>query len=832
MPDSAETAARPPFIFKAKEHIDRTGKGAYEARLLARGDRTEVIQTVLPAEATFYLDSSEEWQGFEFVYIIDGELSYLGSDPAMTLGPGDYVARQEVRERSWFKAVTNVTLLSMSSRPAFSVMKEEAEEFYQLARQIEADEYMDGHCKRLEKLALLTGKKLDLTGEQLGNLSDAAFFHDLGKSKVPRKILQKPGQLTEGEWSVMKRHTVWGREMLEQKESLGEAAKIVEQTHERVDGSGYPRGLRGDEIAIEAKIITVVDAYDAMTTDRPYQKALAKEDAIRELKRGSGSQFDRRVVEAFLQVMDEDDSFDMYRNMWFDEDVARLKQREAFLEIVEEVLSGKNLRQILNSVVQAITANTPFQRAALALYDRPIQPQSVDRGEIVHTASAGLSPEEEAELESNPLSPPERKKIFQEEFKISRSYYISNDKVPWRERSGQIKSRARSHPEDTWHPDDYLFIPMYVGDRVVGIVSVDDPADRKAPTTETLEPIEMFANLAALAIEKAQHIQELSEFHKRLEGIYELSKRFTEVDDVNDVIEQSIEIIHENFPYDYISILLVEEGELLLKAQRGDDVCPLEVGGAMPRERGVTTWVAKHKEPALIPDVGQDPRYIGSVDLMGSELAVPIGLSEEVLGVFNIESHSKSAYDEEDVRLLRALADQVAVALSSLRRQHRLQELATHDPLTHVYNRHYFSELIEREKARASRSGHAISLVLIDFDDFHTINDRYGHLEGDRVLREATALFRSSVREEDAVIRYGGDEFLIVMPGTPYRKAERLSDRLRQRLGEEDFGLPVRLSISTGVSTWQPEGEQDFEQVLEEADQWMYRRYKRQEAKQ
>jgi HD-GYP domain-containing protein (c-di-GMP phosphodiesterase class II) len=295
------------FVFRRDEFRERVSKGNVETRLLAHADGVEVVRQYLPQDATFYLDSSQEWPGFEFLYLLEGKLHYLGSTPPTPIEPGDYISRYQVPKRSWFEVKEDAVVLYISSQPSFHLMREDIEEFLQLACRLEADEYLDGHCERLEKMAKRVGYRLGLTGEQIYNLSYAAFFHDLGKARIPKELLQKPGKLTEEEWEVMKKHTLWGREMLEEKEFLKEAARIVEQTHERVDGQGYPKGLKGDEISLEAKIIAVVDAYDAMTTDRPYRKALPTEEAIRELRKHTGSQFDERVVRAFIKVIEEQD---------------------------------------------------------------------------------------------------------------------------------------------------------------------------------------------------------------------------------------------------------------------------------------------------------------------------------------------------------------------------------------------------------------------------------------------------------------------------------------------------------------------------------------------
>lgn len=175
-----------------------------------------------------------------------------------------------------------------------------------LAKTIELkDGYTEGHCERLAEIALAIVKQLGLTEERLEQLRYGALLHDVGKLRIADDILGKPGRLTPLEWAEMRKHPTIGKEIVEKIDSLGSVERIVEEHHERVDGKGYPKGLKGDEILLEARILAVVDAYDAMRSDRPYRQALSKEEAIRELRENAGSQFDPLVVKVFLEILDE-----------------------------------------------------------------------------------------------------------------------------------------------------------------------------------------------------------------------------------------------------------------------------------------------------------------------------------------------------------------------------------------------------------------------------------------------------------------------------------------------------------------------------------------------
>ncbi|MDR7439432.1 MAG: GAF domain-containing protein [Armatimonadota bacterium] len=175
------------------------------------------------------------------------------------------------------------------------------------ARALELRERETGaHTQRVADLTVRVARKLGVPEEQLVHIRRGALLHDIGKIAIPDHILLKPGPLTEEEWAMMRRHPEYARELLWPIESLRAALDIPYCHHERWDGSGYPRGLAGEEIPLAARIFAAVDVYDALTSDRPYRKAWSHEQALDYLRNGAGREFDPRVVEAFLQVLEEE----------------------------------------------------------------------------------------------------------------------------------------------------------------------------------------------------------------------------------------------------------------------------------------------------------------------------------------------------------------------------------------------------------------------------------------------------------------------------------------------------------------------------------------------
>jgi diguanylate cyclase (GGDEF)-like protein len=164
----------------------------------------------------------------------------------------------------------------------------------------ERDAELRGHLNGVANLARAVGRRLELPAHELHDLGLAAELHDVGKLAIPDAILSNPDALNEDEWQFIHRHTLVGERILSSAPSLARIGRIVRSTHERLDGLGYPDGLGGDEIPLLSRIVSACDAFFAMTEDRPYRRAMTSEDAIAELRRCAGAQFDPVVVEALI----------------------------------------------------------------------------------------------------------------------------------------------------------------------------------------------------------------------------------------------------------------------------------------------------------------------------------------------------------------------------------------------------------------------------------------------------------------------------------------------------------------------------------------------------
>lgn len=284
--------------FLEKVMLDST-----EFNLLSRGDGVEIFTQTIEADRMFYLYPGDNQDTLEFYFIVSGELICEQFDKIKKLGPEDYFSAKGLKDTMHFHTLSKVTLLSIVTEQTFVHISKQVSSLFDIAKKVELkDRYTYMHSNRVARYSVKIAKQLKLNKTQLENLTIAASLHDIGKINVPEEILNKPGRLTDEEFAIIKKHPSDGAEMIKGT-YYEEIYPIIEQHHERMNGTGYPNGLRGEEISLEARIIAVSDTFDAMTEDRAYRKAHNAQIALDELKRLSGTHYDPEVVNAFEEVL-------------------------------------------------------------------------------------------------------------------------------------------------------------------------------------------------------------------------------------------------------------------------------------------------------------------------------------------------------------------------------------------------------------------------------------------------------------------------------------------------------------------------------------------------
>jgi HD-GYP domain-containing protein (c-di-GMP phosphodiesterase class II) len=294
------------YVGQNESCLEKVTQKAGDLSLIGRGDGTEIMIQNIKSHEVFFIEPSESNETLEFFYILEGSINCERDRGNVVLRKGEYFYSHGLKEPVCLKTISDVTLLYFSTEPFFQYLSKGIKELTTMIKNVEEkDVYTHNHGNRVREYSLKIAEILGLSTDRLESLIFAALCHDVGKVFVPDKVLNKPGALTEEEFDLIKKHPVDGEKMA-QGTFMENLSEIIAQHHERIDGSGYPYGLKGDEILLEAKIIAIADSFDAMTSDRSYRKAMCMGVAFKELKSLSGIHYDEKVVEALEKVLIEE----------------------------------------------------------------------------------------------------------------------------------------------------------------------------------------------------------------------------------------------------------------------------------------------------------------------------------------------------------------------------------------------------------------------------------------------------------------------------------------------------------------------------------------------
>lgn len=282
--------------------ISRIEQSTYSLSLLATGGNVEVFTYDIRVDKPCNICPGDKPGLMEFYYVLEGKAVLKLDSGDVVLGQGEHFHVYNLKGIINFTTINGAKLLCVTSQPSFNYLLEYHEGLCKLLESVESkDLYTYNHGYRVQMYSLKIGEKLSLPQSGIYTLQVASLFHDIGKYYVPDHILKKPDRLTHEEYDCIKKHPAYGCELLKDQFEQ-DILTAVEQHHERLDGSGYPAGLKEGQIMLEARIIAVADAYDAMTTDRAYRSAKTPSAAILELE-GLAKHFDPPVVQALRAVL-------------------------------------------------------------------------------------------------------------------------------------------------------------------------------------------------------------------------------------------------------------------------------------------------------------------------------------------------------------------------------------------------------------------------------------------------------------------------------------------------------------------------------------------------
>ena len=319
---------------------------------------------------------------------------------------------------------------------------------------------------------------------------------------------------------------------------------------------------------------------------------------------------------------------------------------------------------------------------------------------------------------------------------------------------------------------------------------------------------------------------------KRLAILTDIVKTANSLLEPRKVIELIMGKIQQLIPSEAWSMLMVDEEkqelafELALGA-KGKDVSSYRV----KMGEGVAGWVAQTGKPAIVNDAARDSRFTRKFDTKTqfetrSILCAPLISRGRTIGVVEIINRVGGRFTQTDLDILLTLVEPCAIAIENAMLFQRTEQLTITDDLTKLFNSRYMNLYIGREIKRCKRHGIPLSVIFLDLDGFKGINDQYGHLAGSGTLAEVGSILAEVVRESDILARYGGDEFVVVLPETPPGGALVIAERLRRAIEEHSFlssqGLSARISASFGIASY-PDHALTPEGLIQKADQAMYR---------
>ena len=549
-----------------------------------------------------------------------------------------------------------------------------------LALAIEAKDHTSHkHLKRVRVFAVEVAKELGFPENEIEALRAAALLHDIGKLAIPEHIINKPGHLTPEEFEKMKIHTLVGAEILERVAFPYPVAPIVRSHHERWDGTGYPDGLKGEQIPMGARVLAAVDCLDAMSSHRQYQNAVSLDAAMEKVASMSGSAFEPRIVEL-------------------------LKRRYLELEML-------------------VQSNSMSAEEATLLTSPSISTDVC--------SEAGLAPAAEVE---------------------------------------------------------------------------------KAP------PMLGAAN-------EADFLSSIASARQEAQTMFELSQDLGNSLSLGETLSVLSMRLRKMIPYDSMAVFLLKDGRLLPELVSGDNFRQLSSLNIALGE-GLCGWVAEKRKPIVNGNPEAEAGYVSDpakFTTLRSILAVPLEGLNGMVGVLAMYGADRDAFSADHLRILLAVSSKIALSVENALKYQQAEDSATTDYLTGLPNARSLFVHLSRELARCRRTGTALAVMVCDLDNFKQINDLYGHLEGDNLLKDFAGHLKESCRGYDYVARMGGDEFVIVAPGMSPEAASEKSSRLNQLAIEAGRKIAGRNLVALSVGTaFCPQDGFDVERLLAEADRRMY----------
>ncbi|HVP43311.1 MAG TPA: sensor domain-containing diguanylate cyclase [Terriglobales bacterium] len=366
-----------------------------------------------------------------------------------------------------------------------------------------------------------------------------------------------------------------------------------------------------------------------------------------------------------------------------------------------------------------------------------------------------------------------------------------------------------------------LAIPLMVREEVVGVL--DCQSDKlDAFDQETIDLLTLFSTQASIALQNAELYTLEQRKASQLEAVNAIARQSTAVLELSELMEKVCRVIVQSFDVDQVAILLKEQDRLAVRAHAGNLTPVMPIGSILPPGAGLCGRALLTGKTVVENDVSVVIGYVPGVKETASEMCIPLIAFGETLGVLALDSATVGAFPEEDVPTLESVADMCATAIQNAHYYERVRQMAYLDGLTGIFNRRFFELRMMQEIERANRYQLSLSVIMMDVDHFKRINDEFGHLLGDEVLKQISRLFEQHLRKPDVLCRFGGEEFAVLLPETNGENARAVAEKLRQIVAGFPFpGIPRPVTFSAGVAEF-PRHGRTRDELVQAADAALY----------
>jgi diguanylate cyclase (GGDEF)-like protein len=673
------------------------------------------------------------------------------------------------------------------------------------------DQYTYEHSLRVAERVEATARKLGLAPREIDMIVMAARVHDLGKIATDNRVLLKESSLTPEERKHIQQHAAEGDELAGRFSMFRQGRSLIRHHHERWDGTGYPDGLAAADIPLGARIIAVADSYDAMTSDRPYRRALPHEAAVMELCHCAGTQLDPEIVPVFLEMLDGE------RAGTDSSPAAQHQQLQHRDDVLTELSHGRDPAQLWAAASFTLSRLLDVPNCDVYRLD--------EDGVLTRVASVcegEWHPDYPRKLASVGLWAIGRTAISTRKPVLVTS--PDDQRLGDAERTEMLRCGARAK----------AVLPLIVKDEVIGLVEPCENREGRTMTSSQVAAAESICQLVALAIHDARAIEAQKLHARRLASLLESSRALAAAKSTEEalaiVTRRAAELLDLTscIAYEYDPDLDAIVARAMWEKTRSDWAGlgePLALANN-PVERDLLASGGAVLECLTDPDL--DPVSRGTMERWGEKSCLTVSMQsvDGAMGLLTLwDSTRERHYSEDELALATSLAELAGEAVRGAKLLRRLQSLSETDSLTGLANLRKIQAFLAVVQARAERYGSHFSLAMLDIDGFKLLNDTYGHPAGDLVLRQVARLLEEQTRASDIVGRYGGDEFLLILPETAFPEAAALTEKLRAALVDEPFvtaegeRIPIRLSF--GIAAY-PEDGREASELVAVADADLY----------